>query len=112
MDDKYLTCKYRQVAGDTIVCGLAQFIIKTKENLCLTDNDKCKKCFVFNPTENKISPVVSNILIEASNKIIDAGGVDGCSVERANNLLDYIEIFRPCGCVRERKLMRESRELR
>ena len=84
------TCRWRLVRGqaDEAECTLVTSLTGvTSGELSLVSHDACIACCrSFPPSPRKLNPVVASLVHTAVARVVDAGGVDGCDVEKAQRV--------------------------
>jgi hypothetical protein len=91
-------CPYRSVmvAGDgRATCRLVEQILGAEDRrLSEVRRDACSACCAAPaPSPVEINPVVASLLYAATERIVEAGGVPGCSAGRAAGLQAWAELY-------------------
>lgn len=88
-----MECVYRKITKQGTICGLAKLILKSQhDELYVINETTCENCFATNeiPNTKKVNKVIVELLSRAAEEVIISNGVDDCSPERAQKLLDHI----------------------
>ena len=86
---------------ETARCGLLQQIVGAEnEGQFRVGRDACRACRnTYRPSIGTINSVVASFLYAITDRIIDADGIAGCDVDKAQNLQDWakggLEIYFP-----------------
>lgn len=87
------TCPWRTAkgAGESAQCGIVTTLTGSSDlsNASREECDAC--CRSFPPTPQRLNPVVAGLVYRATCQILDTGGTDQCSIERAMQLHDFAE---------------------
>jgi hypothetical protein len=84
------TCRWRSVTGAAgfAECGLVTSMTGvTSGELSVVSDDACAACCrSFPPSPRKLNPVVASLVHTAATRILESGGMVGCSVEQAEGV--------------------------
>jgi hypothetical protein len=84
------TCRWRSVRGKgaEAECTLVTSITGvTSGELSVVSHDACTACCrTFPPTPRKLNPVVASLVHTAATRILEAGGMDGCDLGKAERV--------------------------
>jgi len=83
----------REQNAEKATCQLLQVITGLKsDRLCSVRRDACEACCQsFPPSPTEMNPVIASLLYELTDRVIDQGGVNGCTTSKAARLQQRAE---------------------